>query len=219
MLASRHQKVQSRLHTWDTAERWSLQHLVFLWTQHPAPERREQKSSHPSSSMFFSLSGSLWSGLGGEGSGGNPAIPVTSAIIHIRWRVALTEFLLVFTPNGRNGLAVHVCRRIFYARGNVLHTEADKTCLVQGHHCEHARTREEEGSAVQQRYCLALNMGAEEKWIRSSLKRALQGQLQRLAQWLASMYSHFFTFSRCRLNFIWIPLPPLCAWILTETFI
>lgn len=102
---------------------------------------------------------------------------VTSAIIHIRWRVALTELPPVFTPSGRKGLAVQACCRIFYASGSVLHMEADKTCVMQGHHCEHARTREAEGSAVQQSHCLALNVGAEEKWIRSSLKRALQGQL------------------------------------------
>lgn len=43
-------------------------------------------------------------------------------------------------------LAVHTCRQIFYARGSVLHMVVDKTCLVEGHHCGHARTRE--GSAA-----------------------------------------------------------------------
>lgn len=84
------------------------------------------------------------SGSGGQGLREKPAMLVTSAIIHIHWRTALTELPLVFTPNGRNGLAVHACLRFVYARGSVLHMEADKACLVHGHHCEHARTQEAE---------------------------------------------------------------------------
>lgn len=77
-----------------------------------------------------------WTGLA--------AMIVTSAIIHIRWRTALTALFLVFAPNGRNGLAVHTCRQIFCARSSALHMEGDKACLVPRHYCEHAKTRKAE---------------------------------------------------------------------------
>lgn len=50
----------------------------------------------------------------------------------------------VYTKWQEWALAVHTCRRIFSARGSVLHMEADKGCLVPSHHCEHARTRKAE---------------------------------------------------------------------------
>lgn len=87
----------------------------------------------------------------------------------------MTELSLVFTPNGRDGLAVHACRQVFYARGRVLHMEADKACLVHGHHCEHARTREAErtqsNEAIAWLWEREWEWVLKKKWMRSSLKR------------------------------------------------
>lgn len=123
--------------------------------------QRHKQSSWPLHGFFISKEAALAQVLGQRDRAlqRRTGTVITSALVYVHWKTPLTELMLLFTWNSDPYIPLEfLCQRQI------------KSCMVQGHCCEHSRTGGTLGRTLKLRFCLTccLFQGKQEENLISS---------------------------------------------------